>query len=165
MTSEPGAEPGTVRLAVAASTNPTKTAFIKGPREMQALHRAAVTACVNKRLLKIKQGAEVQLFLSDGRVLGEDVQPADLPDGVVLLVAGMGERAPMTAALPGDCKFCEVGKGRLALWHRPGDKHFGPLMTAGCDLIVTLLSENESAFHIEREARRAGIRGRAKRWL
>lgn len=142
---------------MAALANPSRLAVVKHPvpRELDALVEAALTTCKNKRLLKLKRGAEAKLFLPDGRELGEDVAPEELGPEVVLLVGdSLWCQRPCSAPALG-CSFHEVSGGKLALWHRPGDKHFEVLARAGCTLIVTVLGETEGAYHIEREARRA----------
>jgi len=41
-----------------------------------------------------------------------------------------------------------VGKGRLAVYHRPGRRAVSQLKSAGCDLVVTLLKESEGCLRI-----------------
>ncbi|HEX9294453.1 MAG TPA: tyrosine-protein phosphatase [Polyangiaceae bacterium] len=56
-----------------------------------------------------------------------------------------------------DIRWVPVGAGFLALWHRPSLKLLGALRKAGCDHLVTLLSEREGAPSIGEAARAAGI--------
>ena len=56
-----------------------------------------------------------------------------------------------------DIRWTSIGAGRLALWHRPGRRHFAVLRDAGVTHLVTLLSERESARAIGEEAEAAGL--------
>lgn len=47
-----------------------------------------------------------------------------------------------------DFRFVAVAPGRLALWHRPKLRAIPYLQAAGCDRVVTLLSEREGAREI-----------------
>lgn len=59
---------------------------------------------------------------------------------------------------PPDIIWTAVGAGWLALWHRPGRRHFGALLDAGVTHLVTLLSEREGAAGIGEQAESAGLR-------
>src|SRR4051794_32044689 len=50
-----------------------------------------------------------------------------------------------------------VGRGRLALWHRPRLVSIPRLAAAGCTGVLTLLSEREGAQQIGDPVRRAGM--------
>jgi protein-tyrosine phosphatase len=56
-----------------------------------------------------------------------------------------------------DIHWTTIGAGRLALWHRPGRRHFSALHQVGVTHLVTLLSESEGARTIGDQARAAGI--------
>jgi predicted protein tyrosine phosphatase len=56
-----------------------------------------------------------------------------------------------------DLAWAPVGAGRLALWHRPGRKHFVAIRDAGCSHLVTLLSEREGARGVGEAAADAGL--------
>lgn len=51
----------------------------------------------------------------------------------------------------------ELGNGRLALWHRPRLRAIPYLEKAGCDRVVTLLSEREGAREIGAAVTEAGL--------
>jgi protein-tyrosine phosphatase len=53
--------------------------------------------------------------------------------------------------------FVKVGKGRLALNHRPGSTDFKRLREMGCTHVVTLLKESEQADRIGSMAKNAGL--------
>ena len=57
-----------------------------------------------------------------------------------------------------DIRWTPIGAGRLALWHRPGRRHFAALRDAGVTHLVTLLSEREGARAIGEQADAAGLR-------
>jgi protein-tyrosine phosphatase len=54
-------------------------------------------------------------------------------------------------------RFVKVGRGRLALNHRPRRVDFSALRKMGCTHIVTLLREDEGATKISSLAREAGL--------
>ena len=56
-----------------------------------------------------------------------------------------------------DFAWVPVGRGRLALWHRPKLRAIPYLANAGCDRIVTLLSEREGAPDIGAAVKKAGL--------
>ena len=56
-----------------------------------------------------------------------------------------------------DFRWAAVPPGRLALWHRPKLRAIRYLARAGCDRIVTLLSEGEGAQEIGRAVAEAGL--------
>lgn len=51
----------------------------------------------------------------------------------------------------------DVGNGRLALWGRPSLKSLPALKSAGCDRVVTLLSEKEGASMIKQAVTQAHL--------
>lgn len=54
-------------------------------------------------------------------------------------------------------RWVAVGPGRLALWHRPRLRGVPWLPRAGCDRVVTLLSEREGGREIGALVERAGL--------
>jgi protein tyrosine/serine phosphatase len=56
-----------------------------------------------------------------------------------------------------DIHFVKVGRGRLALTHRPGRATFPALGKMGCTHIVTLLREDEGANKVSSLTREAGL--------
>jgi protein-tyrosine phosphatase len=54
-------------------------------------------------------------------------------------------------------KFVRVGKGRLALYHRPRNEDFPSLREIGCTHIITLLKESEGAERYGNMTRNAGM--------
>ncbi|HVS03942.1 MAG TPA: tyrosine-protein phosphatase [Thermoanaerobaculia bacterium] len=54
--------------------------------------------------------------------------------------------------------FLPLASGRLALWHRPGRRAVPRLIAAGCDRVVTLLSEREGARELGDCIAAAGLR-------
>ena len=56
-----------------------------------------------------------------------------------------------------DVHFVRVGKGRLALYHRPRNADLPLLRKMGCTHIVTLLKESEGAQKIGSAAQNAGL--------
>jgi hypothetical protein len=54
-------------------------------------------------------------------------------------------------------EWIAVGRGRLALTHRPRQRWFPYLSGAGCDRLATLLSEREGAMEIGRLAQSHGL--------
>lgn len=54
-------------------------------------------------------------------------------------------------------KFVRVGKGRLALYHRPRNEDFPALREMGCTHIITLLKESEGAQRYGDMAKEAGM--------
>ncbi len=53
--------------------------------------------------------------------------------------------------------WAPVGRGRLALWHRPGRRLIPHLPAQGCDRVITLLSEREGAPEIGALVEEAGM--------
>jgi protein-tyrosine phosphatase len=58
---------------------------------------------------------------------------------------------------PSDLRFVKVGKGRLALYHRPRHDTFAIARRKGCTHVVTLLKDIEDAEHYGKMAREAGL--------
>ena len=56
-----------------------------------------------------------------------------------------------------EINWIQIGTGWLALWHRPGLKAIPLLKGAGCEHILTLLSEREGAEEIGEAARKANL--------
>jgi protein-tyrosine phosphatase len=54
-------------------------------------------------------------------------------------------------------KFVKVGKGQLALYHRPRDEDFSALHEQGCTHVITLLKESEGAQRYGNLTREAGM--------
>jgi protein-tyrosine phosphatase len=54
-------------------------------------------------------------------------------------------------------KFVNVGRGRLALYHRPRNEDFDTLCKMGCTHIITLLKESEGAQRYGTMTRDAGM--------
>jgi protein-tyrosine phosphatase len=61
----------------------------------------------------------------------------------------------MTASM--NVKFVRVGKGRLALYHRPRQEDFASFRDLGCTHIITLLKESEGAERYGNMTREAGM--------
>lgn len=59
--------------------------------------------------------------------------------------------------LPLKVKFVKVGKGRLALFHRPRNEDFPALRELGCTHVVTLLKESEGAERYGNLTKSAGM--------
>jgi protein-tyrosine phosphatase len=56
-----------------------------------------------------------------------------------------------------DIHFVKVGKGRMALYHRPRGVDFQLLRKMGCTHVVTLLKESEGALKVGAMAQNAGL--------
>lgn len=54
-------------------------------------------------------------------------------------------------------KFVKVGRGRLALYHRPRDADFPILRSMGCTHVITLLREDEGAGRFKANAQKNGL--------
>lgn len=128
----PDPEERRIRVSVAARDQPARTVHLGllQPR-MQPIAQACLEAAKNKRLITIRKKASPVLTLPDGRMLNQELLD-NAPEELALLIA----LAPGAAAvLPEDFALTPLDplgvSGRLALWHRPGDKHFGLLGRAG----------------------------------
>ncbi len=56
-----------------------------------------------------------------------------------------------------DINWVTVGRGRLALWHKPGRRAIPGLKRHGCEHVVTLLSAHEDAEEVGQAVRNAGM--------
>jgi len=56
-----------------------------------------------------------------------------------------------------DINWVAVGRGRLALWHKPGRRAIPGLKRHGCEHVVTLLSAREGAEEVGQAVRNEGM--------